>query len=42
MEIFGRNNPNVPRVVASLLVYARFNMLFVICGRFLMNKYTTG
>lgn len=42
IEVFFRYNRNVPRVVASLLVYARWNMLFVIAGRCFMKGYSTG
>lgn len=42
IEIFGRYNRNVPRLIASMLVYARFTILFVCAGRFLMNNYSTG
>jgi len=42
LEIFANYNKDVPRLVASLLVYARFNILFVCAGRYLMSGYSTG
>jgi hypothetical protein len=42
IEIFTRFNRNVPRIVASLLVYTRWNMLFVFAGRCFMEGYSTG
>lgn len=41
-EIFVNYNKNVPRIFSSVLVYSRFNILFVICGTFCLNGYTTG
>lgn len=42
IELFASHNYNVPRVVASLLVYARFNVLFACAGSFLISGYSTG
>ena len=42
LSVFCNINLNVPRIVVACLVYARLLTLWAICGRFLINGYTTG
>lgn len=42
LQIFANFNQNVPRILASVLVYARFNALFALAGNFLINGASTG
>jgi len=42
LEIFGNYSCFVPRTLAACLVYARFNILFIIAGRFFINGVSTG
>jgi hypothetical protein len=42
LEVFANFNCYVPRILAACIVYAKFTMLFALCGRFFIQGSDVG